>query len=74
MKCPMCDGSGSWYQSIIYKDDMREDCDMCRGSGSVPIRLWIAYALDVSAYNFVKKIKKNCGGLLEPALTGGEEE
>ena len=45
MKCPMCNGECGFYESVVIKNDLYEDCDMCGGDGKVPFLRWLDYKI-----------------------------
>lgn len=40
IKCPCCDGEGTWYEEVIYAGiggGPMESCGFCKGTGEVSI-------------------------------------
>ena len=43
MKCPICDGEGAFYESIVIHHDLREGCGACKETGRVSLWWMIKY-------------------------------
>ena len=59
MKCPMCNGERYFYESIIYRNDLRDDCYMCNASGKVAFKDWLSYSFwEIAPYWFMEFMSK----------------
>jgi len=60
MKCPMCDGEGSFQDDVLWKGiggGPTEDCEFCLGNGEVSFRRRCLWFFECEIPEFIRITK-----------------